>query len=120
MKRFISHEELARDSRFKRAAARGRLLESLPDDVEGVVALMEQVAPTLRKRVEGTELEKVYDELGPGYPFLTQFGSLHPEDPNVEVQLRCVCTGSSSASSRPSKGPAAPSGTFRRRPGSSA
>ena len=88
MKRFISHEELARDSRFKRSEARGRLLESLPDDIEGVVALMEQVAPTLRKRVEGTELEKVYDELGPGYPFLTQFGSLHPEDPNVEVQLK--------------------------------
>ena len=88
MKRFISHEELARDSRFKRAGARGRLLESLPDDVDGVVALMEQVAPRLRERVEGTELEKVYDDLGPGYPFLTQFGSLHPEDPNVEVQLK--------------------------------
>ena len=88
MKRFISHEELARDSRFKRAAARGRLLESLPDDVDGVVALIEHVAPRLRERVEGTELEKVYDELGPGYPFLTQFGSLHPEDPNVEVQLK--------------------------------
>ena len=88
MKRFISHEELARDSRFKRAAARGRLLESLPDDVEGVVALLEHVAPKLRDRVEGTELEKVYDDLGPGYPFLTQFGSLHPEDPNVEVQLK--------------------------------
>ena len=88
MKRFISHEELARDSRFKRAAARGRLLESLPDDVEGVVALVEHVAPRLRERVAGTELEKVYDDLGPGYPFLTQFGSLRPEDPNVEVQLK--------------------------------
>ena len=88
MKRFISHEELARDSRFKRAGARGRLLESLPDEVDGVVALMEHVAPTLHARVKGTELEKVYDELGPGYPFLTQFGSLHPEDPNVEVQLK--------------------------------
>ena len=56
MKRFISHEELARDSRFKRARSRGRLLESLPDDVKGVVSLMEHVAPKLRERVarEGT------------------------------------------------------------------
>ena len=88
MKRFISHEELARDSRFKRASSRGRLLESLPDDVDGVVALLEHVAPKLRARVEGTELEEVFDELGPGYFFLTQFGALHPEDPNVEVQLK--------------------------------
>ena len=88
MKRFISHEELARDSRFKRARSRGRLLESLPDDVEGVVALLEHVAPTLRERVRGTELEAVYEDLGPGYPFLTQFGELHPGDPNVEVQLK--------------------------------
>lgn len=88
MKRFISHEELARDSRFKRARSRGRLLESLPDDVEGVAALIEQVAPKLRERIEGTELEQVYDELGPGYPFLTQFGSMRPDDPNVEVQLK--------------------------------
>ncbi|MCY4453980.1 MAG: ferritin-like domain-containing protein [Immundisolibacterales bacterium] len=88
MKRFISHEELARDSRFKRASSRGRLLESLPDDVDGVVALLEQVAPKLRERVKGTELEPVFDELGPGYLFLTQFGALRPEDPNVEVQLK--------------------------------
>ena len=33
MKRFISHEELARDSRFKRIRPRNRLLRSLPDDV---------------------------------------------------------------------------------------
>ena len=88
MKRFISHEELARDSRFKRASSRGRLLESLPDDVDGVVALFEHVAPKLRERVEGTELEEVFDDLGPGYLFLTQFGVLHPEDPNVDVQLK--------------------------------
>ena len=88
MKRFISHEELARDSRFKRARSRGRLLESLPDDVRGVVSLMEHVAPKLRERVEGTELEKVYDDLGPGFPFLTQFGAIGPGDPNVETQLK--------------------------------
>ena len=88
MKRFISHEELARDSRFRRARSRGRLLESLPDDVEGVVALMEHVAPKLHERIEGTELEKVYDDLGPGFPFLTQFGAMSPDDPNVETQLK--------------------------------
>ena len=88
MKRFISHEELARDRRFKRSRSRGRLLESLPDDVDGVVALIEHVAPKLRERVEGTELEKVYDDLGPGFPFLTQFGAMRPGDANVETQLR--------------------------------
>ena len=120
MKRFISHEELARDSRFKRAGARGRLLESLPDDVDGVVALMEQVAPRLRERVEGTELEKVYDDLGPGYPFLTQSARSTPRTPTSRCSSRCACTAFSSASYRPSKGLAAPSGTSRTRPGSSA
>ncbi|MCH9675494.1 MAG: ferritin-like domain-containing protein [Gammaproteobacteria bacterium] len=88
MKRFISHEELARDSRFKRAPSRGRLLASLSDDVDQVVRLMEEVAPRLRARVEGTELEPVFDELGPGFSFLTQFGSMEPGDPNLDTQLK--------------------------------
>ena len=88
MKRFITHEELARDSRFKRAPARGRLLASLSDDVNEVVRLMEQVAPKLRERVEGTELEQVFDDLGPGFSFLTQFGVMRPGEPNLDTQLK--------------------------------
>ena len=88
MKRFMSHEELARDSRFKRARARGTLLASLPDDVDEVVRIMEEVAPKIRRRMEGTELERVFDELGPGFSFLTQFGAMRPDDPHVEIQLK--------------------------------
>jgi len=32
VRRFISHEELARDSRFRRLRSRNRLIASLPDD----------------------------------------------------------------------------------------
>ena len=88
MRRFISHEELARDSRFKRAPSRGRLLGSLSDDVDAVVRLMEEIAPKLRARVEGTELEQVFDDLGPGFSFLTQFGALRPGEPNLDTQLK--------------------------------
>ena len=70
MKRFISADELARDARFVRARSRNELLRSLPDDVDTVVRVMEQIAPKIRERVAGTSLEPVFDELGPGFAFL--------------------------------------------------
>ena len=43
MKRFIDHEELARDSRFVRQdPAQANVLSSLPDDVDTVVNVFEQ------------------------------------------------------------------------------
>jgi len=43
MKRFIPPDELARDSRFKRAATRNQLLPSLPDDAEKIAAVLEVI-----------------------------------------------------------------------------
>ena len=71
MKRFISPDELARDRRFTRQRARNQLVRSLPDDVDEIVRILEQIAPKIKERVRGSVLEGVYDELGPGFQFLT-------------------------------------------------
>ena len=60
VRRFISHDELARDRRFKRSSSRNELLRSLPDDVDQVVRVLERIAPKIRERVEGTALEAVF------------------------------------------------------------
>jgi uncharacterized ferritin-like protein (DUF455 family) len=88
LKRFISHHELARDRRFKRANSRNRLLGSLPDDLNSIVEIFEEVAPKLRKQVEGTALEAVYDALGPGFQFLMQVGDIRPGQEQEEFQIR--------------------------------
>jgi len=87
VKRFISHDELARDRRFKRIQTRNELLASLPDDVDTIVRVFEQIAPKLRARIEGTELEAVYDDLGPGYPFLTASGGRQGKGDRSPLQL---------------------------------
>ncbi len=87
MKRFISHEELARDRRFKRVRSRNTLIPNLPDNVDEVVRVFEKAAPSLRRRVEGTALEEVYDELGPAFQFLNQRGVVSQgADPNVSLR----------------------------------
>jgi hypothetical protein len=64
VRRFISHEELARDSRFRRQQSRNRLIASLPEDVDGIVRVLEEVGPKIRKRLEGSPFEAVYDDVG--------------------------------------------------------
>jgi len=93
VKRFISHEELARDSRFNRLRARNQLLRSLPDDVDTIVEVLEKVAPKIRQRVAGTPLEKVYDELGPGFSFLTAGGGRQSKEQRSDVQMRVQLHG---------------------------
>jgi uncharacterized ferritin-like protein (DUF455 family) len=88
MKRFIEPEELARDRRFKRSQTRNALLGSLPTDVGEIVRLMEQIAPTIERRVKGTALEDVLDRLGPGFVFFTNFGPLTPDSPHAELRLK--------------------------------
>jgi uncharacterized ferritin-like protein (DUF455 family) len=88
VKRFISHDELARDSRFRRVNPRNQLLRSLPDDVDTIVAVFEKIAPKLRERVEGTPLAEVFDDLGPGFQFLTASGGRQGEGERSPVQLR--------------------------------
>jgi uncharacterized ferritin-like protein (DUF455 family) len=93
MKRFMAPDELARDRRFKRARARNQLLQSLPDDVDAIVRVFEQIAPKLRERVAGTALEAVYDDLGPGFQFLTASGGRQSEGERTRLQLRLQLHG---------------------------
>ena len=68
MKRFIEHEELARDSRFVRQDnAQSTVLATLPDDVDTVVNVFEQFAPMIEASVRGTAAEPLFDEYGPGF-----------------------------------------------------
>ncbi len=89
----MSHEELARDSRFSRIRSRNQLLRSLPDDVDSIVKVLEKVGPKIRKRVEGTPLEKVYDDLGPGFNFLTAGAGRQSKEPRSEIQMRVQLHG---------------------------
>ena len=96
MRRFIAPDELARDARFVRSRSRNELLRSLPDDVDTVVRVLEQVAPKLRERVAGTALEPVYDELGPGFAFLItgdRSGRRERSPLQLRVQLHGIFVG---------------------------
>ncbi len=88
MKRFISPSELARDRRFKRANSRNQLLRSLPDDVDTIVEVLEEVGPKIRERVRGTALEQVYDELGPGFSFLMNSGEMQVNEQAEQLRLK--------------------------------
>jgi len=93
MKRFISPDELARDRRFKRVSARNQLLQSLPDDVDVIVSVFEKIAPKLRERVEGTALAAAYDELGPGFQFLTASGGRQSQTERTPLQMKIQLHG---------------------------
>ncbi|MGH0032423.1 MAG: hypothetical protein ACQGVC_21745, partial [Myxococcota bacterium] len=89
MERFISHEELARDSRFRRSRSRNELFRSLPDDAPTIARVLETIAPKIRERIEGTALEQVFDELGPGFAFLTAGGGVAQQgNDRTPLQLR--------------------------------
>ena len=62
MRRFIEHEELARDSRFIRQdAAMSTVLAQMPDDVDTVVNMFEQFTPMIEGSVRGTSAEPLFD-----------------------------------------------------------
>jgi uncharacterized ferritin-like protein (DUF455 family) len=89
MKRFIAHEELARDSRFTRqTTVLSSLIAQLPDDVNAVVALFEKFAPMIEKATRGTAAEELYDAYGPGFGLLTNTQALRPGDPATETRLK--------------------------------
>ncbi|MFQ5416129.1 MAG: DUF455 family protein [Myxococcota bacterium] len=93
MQRFISHDELARDSRFKRSRLRNELIRKLPDDVDTIVRVLEEIAPKIRERIAGTALEPVFDELGPGFAFLTASGGRQASSDRTPLQLRLQLHG---------------------------
>jgi len=93
MDRFMSHEKLARDSRFKRAGNQNQLLRSLPNDAGEIVRIFEKIGPKIRKRLEGTDLETVYDELGPGFQFLIASGGRQSKGGRSPLQLKTQLHG---------------------------
>jgi len=93
MQRFLPPRDLARDRRFKRANSKNELFRTLPDDVAGVVRVLEQLAPKLRERVEGTALEAVFDDLGPGFMFLTTAAGTAQSVERTPLQLRAQLHG---------------------------
>ena len=93
MKRFLPHDELARDRRFKRSQSKNELFRTLPDDVGTIVRVLEEVAPKLRERVEGTALEAVFDDLGPGFMFLTTAAGTASSTERTPLQLRAQLHG---------------------------
>jgi uncharacterized ferritin-like protein (DUF455 family) len=93
MKQFMEAQELARDRRFKRTKSKNTLLRSLPDDVEEIVRIFESIAEKIRERVAETSLEAVYDDLGPGFQFLTASGGRQSKDERTPLQLRLQLHG---------------------------
>jgi len=81
MKRFIQHEELARDSRFIRQTnAVATVLASMPDDVDRVVEVFEQLDPMIEQSVIGTAAEPLYEEYGPAFGLVTLNEPLDPKN----------------------------------------
>src|SRR5215831_1359478 len=93
MRRFLPSRELARDLRFKRASSKNELFRTLPDDVAGIVRVLELVGPKLRERVAGTALEAVFDDLGPGFLFLTTAAGTAQSTDRTPLQLRAQLHG---------------------------
>ena len=88
MKRFIEHEELARDSRFIRGNnAQATIIASLPDDVDAVVNAIDPMAAIIEEGVRGTAAEPLYDAYGPGFIFTILNEPLDPEAPAALTRL---------------------------------
>ncbi len=88
MKRFIDHEELARDSRFVRQdPAQANVLSSLPDDVDTVVNVFEQFGPLIEAGVRGTSAEPIFEEHGPGFMLTVLNEPLDPDEPAAVSRL---------------------------------
>jgi len=88
MKRFIQHEELARDARFVRQDnATASVLASLPDDVDAVVEAFEAFAPMIEKAVQGTKAQALFEEYGPGFGLVTLNEPLKPGMPAERTRL---------------------------------
>ncbi len=82
MKRFIDHEELARDKRFIRQDnAQATVLSSMPDDVDAVVTIFEQFSEVIESGVKGTAAEPLFKEYGPGFMMTILNERLDPDAP---------------------------------------
>lgn len=89
MKRFIHHQELARDSRFVRQDnTLSTAISDLPDDVDTVVEVFEAFDPMIEKATRGTSAEPLYDEYGPSFALVTLNEPLKPTDNAAKTRLK--------------------------------
>ncbi len=89
MKRFIEHEELARDSRFVRQTnLAATILSTLPDEVEPVVEAFEKLAPLIEKSIRGTAAEPLFEAYGPGFSLIIFNEPLRADSPAIETRLQ--------------------------------
>ena len=59
--------------------------------MDAIVEVFEKVGPRIRERLRGTALEAVYDDLGPGFQFLTASSSDQYE---TVISMSPSCTDS--------------------------
>lgn len=88
MRRFITHDELARDSRFVRQNLIADLMASLPDDVDAVVEAFENIGPMIAVSVQTTPFAEVFDAYGPGFLLTILNEPLDPADPFAVLRLK--------------------------------
>jgi uncharacterized ferritin-like protein (DUF455 family) len=82
VKRFIPHDELARDSRFVRQDnAQANVLATLPDDVDAVVEVFQKFAPMIEASVQGTAAQPLFEKYGPGFVLTVLNEPLDPDAP---------------------------------------
>ena len=88
MRRFIEHEELARDSRFIRQDTRmSTVLASMPDDVDTLVDAFEQFSPMIEESVRGTAAQPLFDAYGPGFTLVILNERLDPDSEAATMRL---------------------------------
>ena len=89
MKRFIEHEELARDSRFIRQDnTLATAISDLPDDVDTVVEVFEAFDPMIAASSRGTAAEPLYDEYGPAFALVSLNEPLRPTENAASTRLK--------------------------------
>ncbi len=89
MKRFIPHDELARDSRFVRQDnTLSSAIADLPDDVDTVVRAFEAFDPMIEEGTRGTAAEPLYDEHGPAFALVTLNEPLRPTEKAASTRLK--------------------------------
>ena len=89
MKRFIEHEELARDSRFVRQAnVVTTILATLPDDVDAVVEALDPFSDLIEESVRGTAAQPLFERFGPAFALTTLSEPIRAGSPGVEDRLK--------------------------------
>jgi len=89
MKRFIQHEELARDSRFVRQSnVITTVLAQLPDEVDAVVEILDRFGPMIERSVQETDAQPLFEAYGPAFMLVALNEPLRPEDPAVDTRLK--------------------------------